>query len=214
MLSYAGKAIDLKCTEPLFPEFPEMLFGRQIDGQIFFDATAYIKSKRLSLSVDAFLKKYEGPISDIISTLQLNEDGVCYLNTEGHILIESSLVYLFISFVNPPFLLYIFDRMDELFSNGFAVSDAYLLRKARQRIPTEVLCRDEDETQQLKESWSLTLRKDSFLSINRLLHWLRLTTGMFHLSVQHVLVRLFHTKNSISDIWLLTSLLKMMIWES
>ena len=105
----------------------------------------YIKSKRLSLSVDAFLKKYEGPISDIISTLQLNEDGVCYLNTEGHILIESSLVYLFISFVNPPFLLYIFDRMDELFSNGFAVSDAYLLRKARQRIPTEVLCRDEDD---------------------------------------------------------------------
>lgn len=145
MLSYAGKAIDLKCTEPLFPEFPEMLFGRQIDGQIFFDATAYIKSKRLSLSVDAFLKKYEGPISDIISTLQLNEDGVCYLNTEGHILIESSLVYLFISFVNPPFLLYIFDRMDELFSNGFAVSDAYLLRKARQHIPTEVLCRDEDD---------------------------------------------------------------------
>lgn len=145
MLSYAGKAIDLKCTELLFPEFPELLFGRQIDGHVYFDATTYIKSKRLSLSVDAFLKKYEGPINDIISTVQLDETECCHLNTEGHILIESSLVYLFISFVNPPFLLYIFDRIDELFSNGFAVSDAYLLRKARQRIPKEVLSRDEDD---------------------------------------------------------------------
>lgn len=145
MLSYAGKAIDLKCTEQLFPEFPDMLFGKQSDGvSLYFDTTKYLKSKRLSCSVDEFLKSYEAPINAVISTLNLPEDEVCFLNTEGHILIESSLIYLFISFTDPTFLLYIFNRIDELLNNGFAVSDTYLLRKARERIPKEVLIREED----------------------------------------------------------------------
>lgn len=147
MLKYTGKVINIKFTEQLIPEFPNLLFGRQNEqGRVYFDATSFIKSKGLSLSVDQFLKEYDSTINAIISTAHLNEAEMCYINTEGHIAIDSSLVYLFISFVEPRFLLYMFDRMDELFSRGFAVSDTYLLHHSRNRIPQEVLTAPRDDT--------------------------------------------------------------------
>jgi len=146
MLSYAGKVTDTKCTEHLIPEFPDLLFGKQSDGKsMFFDVSAYLESKGLSSSLaDDFLKSYEKPIADLILQLQLPEAKVCSLNTEGHVLIDGSLVYLFISFVEPRFLLYMFDRMDELFTTGVSVSDTYLAQNTLRRIPLEVLKQAKD----------------------------------------------------------------------
>lgn len=150
MLSYTGKAINIKCTEQLFPEFPELLFGRQPEGSVmYFDASAYTKSKGLSSSaVDKFLSSYEAPIDAIVKTLQIPDNEACRINTEGHVLLESSVLYLFLSFIDPRFLLYIIDRMDELFATGVAVSDAYLVRKTRARIPLEVLQQLENDTRE------------------------------------------------------------------
>lgn len=154
MLKMTGNTIDLKCTEQMFPEFPELLFGRQIEGgatlaRVYFDASKFAESKGLPFtSVEIFLKAYEAPISAIIDTLKLPEADMCRMNTEGHVLIESSLLYLFISFVEPRFLLYIFDRMDELFATGFTVSDTYLLSRARVRLPMEVLTAIKDDASQ------------------------------------------------------------------
>lgn len=147
MLRYAGNIIDLNCSERLFPEFPELLFGRQPDGEaIYFDASNFAKSKKLSAStVDNFLKSYSVPIDAVVRTAQLNEATVCRMNREAHVLLDSSLLYLFISFVEPRFLIYMFDRMDELFSTGFCVSDSYLVNKTLSRIPMEVLKQSEDD---------------------------------------------------------------------
>ena len=71
----------------------------------------------------------------------IDPEKVCVLNHEGHILIEGSLVYLFLSYTNPEFLAWVFDRMDELFATGFSVSDSYLLATARRRLPDDVLTR-------------------------------------------------------------------------
>lgn len=146
MLSYAGKALDLKCTERLIPEFPDLLFGKQSEGnKMFVDVSAYLESKGLSSSlVDDFIKSYEKPIADMLQLLQLDEADVCRMNTEGHVLIESSLLYYFISFVEPRFMLYMFDRMDELFANGVTVSDTYLAHQTLRRIPLEVLKKAKD----------------------------------------------------------------------
>lgn len=143
MLSYAGKAINLKCTEQLIPEFSELLFGRQSEGStVYFDASIFTKEKGLSSStVDQFLKAYEAPIDAIIGHLQLNEAEVCLINNEGHILIDSVFLYLFLSCVDTDFMLYMFDRMDDLFATGVAVSDTYLLKMTKARIPNEILQR-------------------------------------------------------------------------
>lgn len=46
--------------------------------------------------------------------------------------------------VEPRFLLYMFDRMDELFTTGVSVSDTYLAQNTLRRIPLEVLKQAKD----------------------------------------------------------------------
>lgn len=135
-----GQTINLTCTEHLFPEFADLLFGTHTDGSVYFDASAFADSKGLGPSaVDAFFNAYSTPINAIISLSELRPADICTRNPEGHLLIESSLTYLFISFVEPRFLLYMMDRMNELFSQGITVSDTYLVTKMKSRIPKEVI---------------------------------------------------------------------------
>lgn len=136
----SGKPLDLTCTEPAFPEFPDLLFGNETDGGIsFFDATDYIQKKQLPVTELDFFKKYEEPIKNIMSSYGIEETQVCQLNREGHHLIDGNLVYLFISFVEPDFLAYMCDRIHELFNNGFCISDTYLAQTAKNRLTKDVL---------------------------------------------------------------------------
>lgn len=138
----SGSPINIQCTEHDFPEFPELLFGKTDKGVTYIDASAYLQNTGLSINV--FFVSYKRAVEAIIKSHGLDEDKVCVLNTEGHILIDSSLVYLLISFVNPDFLAYMFDRIDEMFSVGFTVSDTYLLQQARRRLPEEILIPSRD----------------------------------------------------------------------
>lgn len=144
-IKISGKPITLNCTEPNFPEFPDLLFGTTESGVTYIDTTLYLQNTGLSLN--NFLLLYKGPIEATVKSRELDETQVCVLNHEGHILIESSLAYLIISFVNPDFLAYMFDRMDEMFSIGFTVSDTYLLHSARRRLPMEVLIPNVDASE-------------------------------------------------------------------
>lgn len=135
-----GKPIQLTCTELAFPEFPALLFGNKTDnGNSFFDATLYIQNKNLAITVLDFFRKYEEPIQALINSYGIEEDQVCVLNQEGHYLIDGNLTYLFISFVEPDFLAYICDRIQDLFTTGFCVSDTYLVQTAKNRLTKNVL---------------------------------------------------------------------------
>lgn len=135
-----GKPIQLTCSEPAFPEFPELLFGSSIDNDIsFFDATAYLQNKGLQLTETEFFQKYETPIQSLMRSYNMDEEQVCKLNHEGHYLIDGNFAYLFISFVEPDFLAYMCDRIHELFSNGFCISDTYLVQVAKSRLTKNVL---------------------------------------------------------------------------
>lgn len=137
----SGKRVEnIKCTEQAFPEFPDLLFGTSIDNRIqYFDATDYFNKKGLTLySPDDFLTAYFHPISALITAYELDKNRVCILNTEGHTLLDSNLIYLFISYINPDFLAHLNDRAHELFHNGFCVSDTYLYRMAKSRLTPEI----------------------------------------------------------------------------
>ncbi len=68
-----GKPIQLTCSEPAIPEFPELLFGSSIDNDIsVFDATAYLQNKGLQLTVIEFFKQYEALIKNLIRSYNLD----------------------------------------------------------------------------------------------------------------------------------------------
>lgn len=130
------RAENIQCTEQAFPEFPNLLFGTSIDKSIqYFDASDYLNKKGFTnYSVDGFLKNYYHPISALVNAYNLDKNRVCILNTEGHTLLDSNLVYLFISYINPDFLAHLNDRIHELFAKGFCVSDTYLYVNANSRL--------------------------------------------------------------------------------
>lgn len=142
-----GKRIEnIYCTEQAFPEFPHLLFGDSIDKSAkYFDATEYLNKSGLSVySAEDFFTNYFHPISALITAYELDKNKVCIRNLDNHILIETSLTYLFISYTNPDFLAHINDRIDELFTRGFTVSDAYLFRSAKERLTPEVFSEGDD----------------------------------------------------------------------
>lgn len=132
--------IQLKCTEQAIPEFPNLLFGTQIDtGTTYFDATSYIQKTAPDKSVNIFFVEYKRMIQDLCNSYNIKPNDVCKINEQGHFLIDGNLTYLFISFVESNFLAYICDRIHDLFSNGIVVSDSYIAQMAVQRLPREVL---------------------------------------------------------------------------
>lgn len=135
ILKPSGKPISTKCTEQAFPEFPELLFGATTDNGSVFDATSYLLKN--PLTVDDFLQTCGFQIEALIKSYELDENKCFFINTDGHILIDGSLVYLFLSFVEPDFLAYMCDRCHDLFTDGIAVSDSYLLEHACVRLDRE-----------------------------------------------------------------------------
>ena len=136
----AGKPINLTCSEQAFPEFPDLLFGTSIDNDVsFFDATAYLQTKNLQTTVNDFFVQCDFQIRSLAESYNIDKENVCKLNHEGHFLIDGNLTYLFISFIDPDFLAYMFDRMHELFKNGFCISDTYLVEVAENRLTPDVL---------------------------------------------------------------------------
>lgn len=141
----SGRRIEnIKCTEQAFSEFPHLLIGETTDRSIkYFDASQYFNKSGLThYSAEDFLSNYFHPISALINAYELDKNRVCIENLEGHLLIDSSLIYLFLSYTNPDFLAYLNDRIDEMMTHGFCVSDSYLYQHAKNRLMPEVFLDD------------------------------------------------------------------------
>lgn len=134
-----GAVIDLKCDSISIPEFPDLLFGNALDDKgIYFDASVYLK-KHPQLSVQDFFEKFSFQIEAIAKSYELTERELVLINTEGHQLMNGCLCYLFISYVDPQFCVFVFEVLDELFTNGFVISDTNLLSLVRKKLSPEML---------------------------------------------------------------------------
>lgn len=135
-----GKILNIKCTEIAIPEFPELLFGTHFDGSKIFDATHYlhIKDPDGKLSVEDFFKQFSFQVNAIAKSYDIPADKLAYINTEGHQLIDGSLCYPFLSYVDTQFCAYINEMMDELFINGVVVSDSHLIALVKKRLSPEL----------------------------------------------------------------------------
>lgn len=117
---------DIKCTEQILSEFPQLLFGDIIDKGVYFDATQFLQNTNSTKDVDGFLITYDYMISQIQSEYEVPNEDVCCVNSDGHMLVHSSLTILFLSFAVEGFLPHACGRVFELFTNGFTVSDSML----------------------------------------------------------------------------------------
>lgn len=132
-IKVSGKPLNITCTEHAFPEFPDLLYGRQNDdGIMYFDASEYLKSKKVG--VTDFFTKCESMIEQLIASYGVPAETCFVTNQEGHILIDGTFTYLFLSFVEQNFLAFMCDRIHEIFTEGFAVSDTYILNKGIERL--------------------------------------------------------------------------------
>ncbi len=140
MLGKQENGIDLTCTEQSIPEFPNLLFGTEIEsGRPFFDATVYLQKSAPEKNIQHFFSLYKKPIESLCEAYDIQYKDFCKINKKGHFLIDGNFTYLFIAFTDPNFFGYIFDRINELFEKGVTVSDTYLLSSARERLSKEVL---------------------------------------------------------------------------
>lgn len=140
--STSTNTIDIKCTEPLFVEFPELLFGTTDDKSVmYFDATAYLSEKHTpqDFSVEDFMKSYYYQIGQIATAFNLERDAVCVKNRDGHFLILSEFATLFLSYVDLYFLAYSQVRTADLLENGFAVSDSYIYHQCASRFSPKLI---------------------------------------------------------------------------
>lgn len=134
-----GKSTAIIPKEQSFPEFPDLLFGVTVEGISVFDASDYIQKHKPSASVTDFFEQYKVPILSLVEAYHIKEDEVCMKNPDGHLIVDGSLVYLFISFVQPDFLAYMCDQMQRMFTTGFCASDSYIYGLAKQRLSKDVL---------------------------------------------------------------------------
>lgn len=148
MLSKQGSGTEIICTEQSIPEFPNLLFGTETEsGRTFFDATIYLQKQRPEKNIRDFFSQYRKPIESLCESYDIQYDNFCKISKSGHYLIDGNFVYLFIAFVEPNFLGYVFDRIHDLFSNGIAISDTYLLQAAHERLTKEMFNAMSDENE-------------------------------------------------------------------
>lgn len=134
-----GKSTAIIPSEHSFPEFPDLLFGVTVEGISVFDATAYLQKAKPEASIADFFEQWKAPIESLVEAYKIKEDEVCMVAPNSHFIVDGSLVYLFISFVQPDFLAYMCDRMQQMFSDGVTVSDSYIYGLAKQRLSKEIL---------------------------------------------------------------------------
>ncbi len=137
----AGRIVNTKCEEVLLPVFPELRFGEHSDGSQFFDATFYLEQKdpEHKFNVEDFFTHFNYQIQSVANVINKATDSLVCINNEGHQLIDGSLCYLFLSYVDPQFCVYCNDVMDELFTTGFVISDTHLIALIKKRLSPELL---------------------------------------------------------------------------
>lgn len=128
--------------EAWYPELPDLLFGH-VMGVDVFNATKFLELRcidQVIINVDDFKMKNDMLVNYYANKLGFSDPNDLFLvDDNGDTMIHAHLAFAFVSYVDPNFTIYMHDRMHELFSNGFLVSDNYLAVSAKQRLPKNVL---------------------------------------------------------------------------
>ena len=120
-----------------------MLFGTsQENGPVYFDATYFIRARGDAHrhNVRDFRASFHYWITALTDIYGIDKKNMIIRDeASGHLLIEECLALLFVVYIDPAFGAYLLERMSELLSGGFTVSDTWLVQAASLRFTKEEL---------------------------------------------------------------------------
>ena len=131
---------EVLCNHSDLNDFPELMFGETRSGQVVFDATAYCQAVNIEeLGYQTFSRVNKRYIEALLKNSQLAPNQLFYLNTNGHELMDISLMYLFLAFVNPDIFVYFNTIIGDAIERGIAFSDGFAVSLAMERLSAELL---------------------------------------------------------------------------
>lgn len=131
---------ELEVKDTLLPEIQGLYFGTIGDNKAVFDYTAYFEENKLQyMDYKMFMRMNKHFIETLIKPLKKQTSELFFQNTNGHILVDSELVFVFLAFANPDMLIYFNNIIMEAISYGVAYSSGFIYSMAEQRLPSEVL---------------------------------------------------------------------------
>lgn len=125
-----------------YGEFPELLFGKSDSGIVYFDATLYVIQKGDSQKhspVD-FIRRFAHWFDSVKTAYEIPDNEVVITDeATGHVLIDESLALLFVAYIDPPFGVYMLERVSEILLDGVTLSDTRIMQMIRDRLTKETL---------------------------------------------------------------------------
>nr|DAE12681.1 MAG TPA: hypothetical protein [Siphoviridae sp. ctOCb13] len=130
---------EIPTEETLLPEISDLHFGILAENKAVFDYTAYIEANKLQIDYKVFMRMNKHFIEILAKASGKKTFELFFQNTNGHILVEAELAFIFLAFVNPDMFLYFNGLLTDAISDGVAYSHSYIYSLAAQRLPSEVL---------------------------------------------------------------------------
>ena len=137
--------MELKILTPYtlkYREFPELMFGKSVNGIVYFDATLYVTQKGDSQKhspVD-FIRRFAHWFDSVKTAYEIPDNEVVITDeATGHVLIDESLALLFVAYIDPPFGVYMLERVSEILLDGVTLSDTRIMQMIRDRLTKETL---------------------------------------------------------------------------
>lgn len=122
----------IPCRIIRYREFPDLLFGTlREDGPVYFDATRFIQAKGDARrhNVRDFRVAFHHWATALADAYGIDREKMIIRDeASGHLLIDECLALLFVVYIDPAFGVYLLERVDELLSGGFTVSDTWLVQ--------------------------------------------------------------------------------------
>ena len=133
----------IPCRIIRYRELPDLLFGTlREDGPVYFDATRFIQAKGDARrhNVRDFRVAFHHWATALADAYGIDREKMII-----------RLALLFVVYIDPAFGVYLLERVDELLSGGFTVSDTWLVQAAGLRFTKEELTQilEQHETQHI-----------------------------------------------------------------
>ena len=129
---------EVACSEMSLQDIPQLRFGI-IETSIVFDATFYCDLNKAKFDVKMFSRSQKLQIQTLAQAQQVSIGQLFFENTNGHVLINRELVFLFLAYVNPDMLIYFNQLVSDAITEGIALSDGYIASVINAKVPNEVL---------------------------------------------------------------------------
>lgn len=126
--------------ETLLPEIADLHFGFLGEKKAVFDYTAYLEASKLpAIDHRVFMRANKHFIETLTKNANKKTSELFYQNTDGHILVDAELAFIFIAYVNPEMFLYFNSILVDAITDGVAYSHDFIFSMAAERLPSDVL---------------------------------------------------------------------------